>query len=101
MIRLPIREPRTVKAQVAERLNEAVICVGLLKEVGKVLRDLFEGFEGYRIGSLDLLRSHEAFRHWRKDCRGGCSCSLIIVSNAAAITSQRGVSLRETYSCSH
>lgn len=65
--------------------------VVLLNEVGKVLCDLFEG---YGLSLLDLLRIHKAFRLWRKDCRG----MFLFLSDAAA---RRGVSLRETYSCSH
>ncbi|MBP2238923.1 hypothetical protein J2Z31_005464 [Sinorhizobium kostiense] len=71
--------------------------VVLLKEVGKVLCDLFEGY-GLRL--LDLLVFIKLFGR-RKDCRSGCSRSLITVSAAAAITSRRGVNLRGTYSCSH
>jgi hypothetical protein len=49
-------------AQIAERRMEPVFVVDLLDEVGKVLCDVVEAFEGHRVDSFDLESFHEAFR---------------------------------------
>jgi hypothetical protein len=50
-------------AQIAERRMKPAFVVDLLDEVGKVLGDVFEAFEGHRVDGFDLEGFHEAFRH--------------------------------------
>src|SRR5262245_29694565 len=49
-------------AEIAERGMEPAFVVDLLDEVGKVLGDVLEAFEGHRVDGFDLQGFHEAFR---------------------------------------
>jgi hypothetical protein len=49
-------------AEIAERRVAPALVVDLLDEVGKVLDDVLEAFEGHRVDGFDLQGFHEAFR---------------------------------------